>query len=112
MRNMSRISSRQMPETSGWFGVCAILVLAMISPAAQGQTFSVLHAFTGSPDGAQPQYGIVMDKQGNIYGNTWFGGCTAGCDGGGTVYKIDATGTETVLYAFGKIGRASCRERV
>jgi len=103
MRNVSRISFRKMPETSGWFAVCAILVLAIISsPAAQAQTFSVVHAFTGSPDGAQPQYGIVMDKQGNIYGNTWFGGCTSGCDGDGTVYKIDSAGTESVLYAFGQ----------
>ena len=66
---------------------------------------SVLHEFTGPPDGAQPPYGaLVLDAEGNLYGAT-YGGGDAGCTGGGTfgcgtVYKIDPNGTETVLYAF------------
>src|SRR5208337_1939778 len=89
----------------------AALVLAiMLVPAvlatgsAQAQTYaeSVLHTFTGPPDGA-PFTGLALDAQGNLYGTTWFGGdlaCNAP-DGCGTVFKFDTTtGKETVLYSF------------
>jgi uncharacterized repeat protein (TIGR03803 family) len=62
--------------------------------------FSVLHTFTGVPDGAYPSAGLVMDKAGNLYGTTGFGGdaaCTSGC---GTLFKLDKKGTETVLHSF------------
>jgi uncharacterized repeat protein (TIGR03803 family) len=63
---------------------------------------TILHAFTGVPDGAYPYAGLVRDNVGNLYGTTASGGqfgCTAeyGC---GTVFKIDTTGVETVLYRF------------
>jgi uncharacterized repeat protein (TIGR03803 family) len=64
---------------------------------------TVLHAFTGSPDGAAPFSGLLMDSQGNLYGTTNEGGSTAkscGSDGCGTIFKIDTTGTETVVYTF------------
>jgi len=93
--------SRCAPQISGWW-LFAILAVTL-APAAPAQTFTVLHAFTGSPDGSQPQFGVILDRQGNVFGNTWAGGCTTGCDGGGTIYKIDTTGTESVLYAFGNV---------
>jgi len=37
-----------------------------------------------------------MDAAGNLYGTTYFGGNT----GNGTVFKLAADGTETVLYSF------------
>lgn len=58
----------------------------------------------GGDDGAYPFGGPVMDKAGNLYGTTVVGGplnnnCTSdmGC---GTVFKIAADGTETILHAF------------
>ena len=61
----------------------------------------ILHAFAGPPsDGATPRAGLVSDRAGNSYGTTQGGGtgsCTGGC---GTVYKLAANGTETVLYSF------------
>jgi uncharacterized repeat protein (TIGR03803 family) len=60
----------------------------------------VLHTFTAlSPtDGATPYGGLVLDAAGNLYGTTSIGGNTScGC---GTVYKLDATGAETILYSF------------
>jgi uncharacterized repeat protein (TIGR03803 family) len=64
---------------------------------------TVLHAFTGTGgDGAYPWGGLVRDAQGNLYGATQNGGDLA-CDEGygcGTVFKLDTTGKETVLYAF------------
>lgn len=61
---------------------------------------TVLHTFTGSPDGAYPFAGLIIDSSGNLYGTTYGGGgtrCGLGC---GTVFKVDANGNETVLHAF------------
>ena len=66
-----------------------------ISPA-HSQT--VLHSFTGSPDGASPYGGVTRDGAGNLYGTTKLGG-----SGYGTVYEITAAGTEEVLYPFGAL---------
>jgi uncharacterized repeat protein (TIGR03803 family) len=57
---------------------------------------TVLHSFTGSPDGNFPRGGLVRDAAGNLYGTTAWGGAF----GKGTVFKLDATGKETVLHSF------------
>jgi uncharacterized repeat protein (TIGR03803 family) len=63
----------------------------------------VLYRFGARPDGANPLARLVLDAQGNLYGTTWRGGAY----GDGTVFKLDASGTETVLYSFtGKSGLA------
>ena len=59
-------------------------------------TETVLHKFTGTPDGANPYAGLVRDTSGNIYGTTRYGGAS----GWGTVFKINKAGKETVLYSF------------
>lgn len=66
---------------------------------------SVLHSFAGSPDGNFPS-GVIRDSLGNLYGTTQGGGATT--NDIGTVYKLDVTGKETVLYSFtgGSIGAA------
>jgi uncharacterized repeat protein (TIGR03803 family) len=63
---------------------------------------SVLYSFKGSPDGANPFAGLIMDTAGNLYGTTASGGFTAeGCNPGcGTVFKLDPSGTESLLYSF------------
>lgn len=64
-------------------------------------TEKVLYTFTGGSDGANPVAGLIMDKNGALYGTTYSGGL-----GGGTVFQLTppiATGsswTETVLYTF------------
>jgi uncharacterized repeat protein (TIGR03803 family) len=48
----------------------------------------LLHAFTGGPDGANPNASVILDAAGNVYGTAGFGGpsiCSFGC---GTVYKL------------------------
>jgi uncharacterized repeat protein (TIGR03803 family) len=63
---------------------------------------TVLHTFAGSPDGATPSERLTLDKQGNLYGTTSFGG-NAGCNGGyscGVVFEISAGGAESVLHTF------------
>lgn len=60
---------------------------------------SVLHNFTGSPDGANPYAGLVLDPKGNLYGTTAYGGAY----GSGTVFELSGA-TETLLYSFCKDG--------
>ena len=75
--------------------------------AAQAQTFTVLHQFTGGADGSNPYSSLVFDRSGNLYGVAPFVGnqtCeTQNGIGCGTVYKL-AKKTEgwlfTPLYAF------------
>jgi uncharacterized repeat protein (TIGR03803 family) len=61
---------------------------------------TVLHNFAGPPngggDGAIPGPGVSRDAAGNIYGVTGAGGAY----GAGTVFKLDATGKENLLYSF------------
>jgi uncharacterized repeat protein (TIGR03803 family) len=57
---------------------------------------TVLHRFTGAPDGDDPEAGLLY-QDGALYGTTAAGGAS----NFGTVFKIDpATGAETVLHSF------------
>jgi len=58
---------------------------------------TVLYSFTGGADGGFPLAGVIRDSAGNLYGTTPNGGSGFGA---GVVYKLDAAGQETVLYAF------------
>jgi len=61
------------------------------------KTETVLYAFTGSSDGGYPYDGLVMDKKGNLYGTTYYGGSSSD----GTVFEVvPKTKKETVLYSF------------
>ena len=61
---------------------------------------TVLHSFSGGPDGFNPFGALIRDSAGNLYGTTGDGG-TGGCGVGcGTVFKVSAAGVETVLYSF------------
>jgi uncharacterized repeat protein (TIGR03803 family) len=64
--------------------------------ALQAQTFTVMHAFTGKGDGASPYTAVTLDHLGNLYGTAGSGGAFQR----GTVFKISAQGTESVLYSF------------
>jgi uncharacterized repeat protein (TIGR03803 family) len=69
------------------------------SVAAQSN-FKVLYSFTGGADGGGLYYGVVMDKQGKLYGTTSGGGAY----NYGTVFELAPTKqgewTETVLHSF------------
>jgi uncharacterized repeat protein (TIGR03803 family) len=58
---------------------------------------TTLHDFAGgAKDGATPQEGLIGDASGNLYGTTYGGGTHRF----GTVFKLDATGNESVLHHF------------
>src|SRR5882724_10153447 len=62
---------------------------------------TVLHSFTGVPDGRNPYAGLVRDAAGNLYGTTYYGGASNNCFWGcGTVFVLDTAGAETVLHSF------------
>ena len=62
---------------------------------------TVLHSFVDT-DPARPRGGLIRDAAGNLYGTTQYGGGLSNCggDGCGTVFKLDAAGKLTDLYAF------------
>ena len=62
---------------------------------------TIIHSFGDSGDGAPPGGGLATDRAGNLYGTTTEGGSSYF----GTVFKLDPSGTETVLHTFlGKQG--------
>lgn len=84
------------PVNNGSGTIASSNVTSIVVSCAAG-TESVLHSFGSSAtDGALPDAGLVMDGAGNLYGTTEGGGVSAQ----GTVFEIDAAGTESVLYSF------------
>ena len=64
---------------------------------------TILHSFVGdTTDGGGPFGRLVIDKSGNIYGTTQFGG--TGIEnkhgGGGTVFEYSASGSYSILHNF------------
>lgn len=71
-----------------------------LTPSGRGYTESVLYAFRGGNDGAEPFAGLIADKRGALYGTTAFTGVISG---DGSVFKLTPSGngyTESILYHF------------
>lgn len=78
-------------------------VVFKLTRSGGGWVETVLHDFTGIPDGFEPQTPLVLDAKGNVYGATSFGGSS----GGGTIFELSPSGdgwTETVLFNLGEDG--------
>ncbi len=112
MQSADRISGKCCLVTAllVWRFALVTLLLLVQSAVAQTVTFTELYSFNSSgdlSDGAWPEASVARDVAGNLYGTTFFGGAGTGCDiyfgGCGTVFKLDASGTETVLHSFGGV---------
>ncbi len=95
--------------------IIALLACALLIPsAARAQSLNVLYSFQNSPDGANPQAGVIFDAQGNLYGTTQHGGLLE-CDGlfgCGTVFELMPNGsggwTEQVISMLVSNGTGCC----
>jgi len=80
--------------------IFAVTLAVATTTSAQAQTFTKLHDFTGGRDGRGPYAPLFRDSAGNLYGSTTAGGtngCGVGC---GTVFKVNASGHESILHRF------------
>jgi uncharacterized repeat protein (TIGR03803 family) len=73
-------------------------VVFKLTHTTSGWNEQVIYAFptTAGTNTPTPYGGVILDAAGNVYGTTYYGGSY----GSGTVYKIDPSGTETVLHNF------------
>lgn len=102
-------SSKLYGTTSGGGAGEAGTVFQLAPPAAPGEpwTETVLYSFSGGADGSSPAGGVVMNKQGRLFGTAQHGGNGGPRVSGGVVFALDPPAepggawTETVLYAFG-----------
>jgi uncharacterized repeat protein (TIGR03803 family) len=65
----------------------------VVNPSGQEK---VLHSFGGTGDGIYLYAGLVQDAAGNFYGTTYWGGA----HNWGTVFTVNPSGQEKVLYSF------------
>ncbi len=79
--------------TTPYGGIAGFGVVFKLDAAGN---FAVLYSFPFATDGGDPAAGVTGDPAGNLYGTTEIGGAA----NSGTVYKLDATAQETVLYSF------------
>jgi uncharacterized repeat protein (TIGR03803 family) len=89
------ISKIQMRTVFVLVAFAVALVPVAEAQAKPAGTFTLLYSFTGTT-GAYPLAGLVLDSKGSVYGTTSEGGAY----GEGTVFKVSASGTETVLHSF------------
>jgi uncharacterized repeat protein (TIGR03803 family) len=80
----------------------ALMGALLLAKPLHAQTETVLYSFGSQPgDGLYPDAGLVIDKNGNLYGTTNQGGAEGPVYGFGTVFELTSEGVEKVLYSFG-----------
>lgn len=79
--------------TTAFGGASGAGVVFKVDPSGKE---TVLYTFTGGADGANPYGDLIRDPDGNLYGTTYGGGTS----NAGTVFKVDPTNKESVLYSF------------
>jgi uncharacterized repeat protein (TIGR03803 family) len=89
--------------------VVATMLLTIVSGTLAASKYKVLHAFTGGNDGGGLYGGLLLDEEGNVYGETVAGGPKGK---GGTAFRLEhqANGkwAEAVLYNF--CSEPECRD--
>jgi uncharacterized repeat protein (TIGR03803 family) len=100
--NLYGTTSANSPSTSG--------VVFKLSPGSDGAwSYTILYAFPrlgSSGDGTDPESGVILDADGNLYGTTFHGGDNTYYSG--AVFEVPAgqNGSDNILYSFygGEIG--------
>ena len=97
MGTLVQDASGNLYGTTEWGGTSGQGTVFKVTPSG---TETVLYNFTGGADGGGPQSGLVLGRNGKLYGTTFYGGliaCNSGC---GTVFEVTPNGRERVLYSF------------
>jgi len=79
---------------SAFSGLACAVAAAVLAPPARAQVETVIYSFSDGIDGAVPLTGLI-NVGGTLYGTTWYGGL-----GGGTIFSVTPSGTESVLVPF------------
>ena len=98
--SLDDVAGLTMDAAGNIFGASVSTVFDLSPNGKGGWTPTVLHTFTGSPKDGSNAYGTpVLDKAGNVYGTTFYGGAK----NNGTVYKLSlgkkGKWTEKILYS-------------
>src|SRR5579863_10430842 len=70
---------------------------ALPVPNVVGGPFKMLHSFSSNNDGAHPESDLIA-VNGVLYGTTTDGGTSSSKCSCGTVFSIDSSGNEKVIY--------------
>ncbi len=79
-----------------------LLFTLIICLPCLASSFKMLYTFGGGSDGYWPT-GLIVGKDGNLYGATMGGGSNNNCgnaSGDGTIFKVSRVGVKTILYNF------------
>ena len=89
--------------------IATAMALGLASSAWAGSKYKVLHAFTGGNDGGGLYSGLLLDRQGNVYGTTVAGGPKGK---GGTAFKLTprANGKWAVAVLYNFCSEPECRD--
>ena len=93
---LARDPSGNLYGTTVWGGIKGELCCGTVFKVTASGEETLLYRFSGSNGDGFPQFGVVRDSSGNLYGTTQNGGP----NNAGTVFKIDPSGKKTVLYSF------------
>ena len=80
----------------GWMLLATLCGALFVTEPLAAQTFTVIHNFSGSPDGSGPADGLTRGPDGTLFGTTEGGGLY----GDGTVFVLNRAGDVHVLYSF------------
>ena len=97
------MGARRAPLLARTFAAAAVVGLKLVwAGPALAASFKDIYVFQGGTDGQLPQYGLIADQQGRLYGSTSEGGEY----GYGTVFQLTPPGagqthwTEVILHSF------------
>jgi len=101
MRHARRLNFQTHHRLATALTAAVVLATALLGVSAHAQSAkaakeNTLYTFTGGADGGSPYASLIRDAAGNLYGATFAGGAA----NLGTVFTINKTGKETVLYSF------------
>ncbi len=89
---MKRMLSRTFATALAFAIAFALGVMLITLQPLQAQTFSVIYTYTGGGGSAHAIAGVTIDRHGNLFGTTGWGGG----DAPGTVYELQKTNSNFV----------------